>query len=62
MIHRDQKTFDGFKKYWDAHPQERFLQALRNWLGCGFLNADEIDTFYLEDITKNYFKGSRCQS
>ena len=48
--HRDQTTFDLFKKYWDEHPQERFFQSIRNWIGCAFLMADRTDTFFWENI------------
>ena len=50
--HRDQETFNSFKEYWDNNQEQRFFQALRNWIGCGFLRADGKDTFYWEGYPK----------
>jgi hypothetical protein len=53
------KTLKSFVDYCEAHPQERFWQALRNWSGynfiyksyyCQHLSNDLLkDTFYIED-------------
>ena len=53
------KTLQSFIKYSEAHPSERFWQALRNWSGYNFIygskapeheiNPNLEDTFYKED-------------
>lgn len=45
-----QKDLYSFVHYLQDHKQERLFQALRNWLGCGFLIADGKDTFYMNNI------------
>lgn len=54
----------SFISYCEAHPNERFWQALRNWCGWGFvfvgnMGADgyvrPVDTFYWEE---NYPKAT----
>lgn len=55
--HRDQETFNSFLDYWLTHEEERFFQAIRNFLGCAFLMADGVDTFYFEG--KSRFKKNK---
>lgn len=48
---RDEKTRELFIKYLEDHPNERFMQAVRNFIGVPFLVAsgtppNEGDTFY----------------
>lgn len=50
---RDGKTKQLFIKYLEEHPDERFMQAVRNFVGVPFLAAtnstpEEGDTFYWE--------------
>lgn len=34
---KDKVILDDFIKYYEAHPEFRFFQAIRNWLGVNFL-------------------------
>jgi hypothetical protein len=49
---------EDFKRYCDLHPDERFHQAYRNWLGARFVYVDMADgerlqdTFFWEEKTK----------
>lgn len=51
---RDGKTKQLFIKYLEEHPDERFMQAVRNFIGVSFLVATSLpprdggDTFYWE--------------
>jgi len=45
---RNAKHLKNFTKYCKAYPEQRFFQALRNYIGCGFLMADDQDTFFWE--------------
>jgi len=57
---RNSKVLANFVAYCQAHPEQRFWQALRNWSGYSFLFAsrgsgfdngirkDFYDTFYWE--------------
>ena len=50
---RDEKTKQLFIKYLEEHPNERFMQAVRNFIGVPFLVVSgtiskEGDTFYWE--------------
>lgn len=55
---RDEKTKQLFIKYLEEHPSERFMQAVRNFIGVPFLVATgtppkdgaalTADTFYWE--------------
>lgn len=56
---RNKKLLEDFIAYCEAHPDERFWQALRNWAGVNFIiKADALydfgaiegteDTFYWE--------------
>ena len=59
---KSKKLLDEFVAYCEAHPHERFWQALRNWCGWQFVlvtqkvdGRDEIktvDTFYWEENKK----------
>jgi hypothetical protein len=59
MKTRNSDLLQSFVAYCEAHPQERFWQALRNWCGWSFVllssdtnhadNPDIQDTFYWED-------------
>lgn len=57
---RDEKTKQLFIKYLEAHPDERFMQAVRNFIGVPFLVVSSVpwkegDTFYWE--CDEMFKG-----
>ena len=50
---KDDRTKQLFIKYLEKHPDERFMQAVRNFIGVPFLVAtisapEEGDTFYWE--------------
>lgn len=53
---RNSEVLADFVAYCEAHPTERFWQALRNWSGANFIYQSEVladdlamrDTFYLE--------------
>lgn len=51
---RDDRTKQLFIKYLEEHPDERFMQAVRNFIGAPFLTVtgqtprDGEDTFYWE--------------
>ena len=51
--HRAYKDLALFLIYLTEHPKERLFQALRNWIGCGYLMADGQDTFYWEFFKEN---------
>jgi hypothetical protein len=38
---RNAKMRAEFNAYCEAHPAERFWEALRNWVGCTFIYASE---------------------
>lgn len=42
---RSAETLDSFIEYCEAHPQERFWQALRNWSGYPFILASNEPPF-----------------
>ena len=54
MKTRDEKTKQLFIKYLEEHPSERFMQAVRNFIGVPFVVATSLpprdgeDTFYWE--------------
>jgi len=51
---KDKIVLEDFLKYYEQHPEQRFLQAIRNWLGCNFLitsthyNPEMFNKEYLE--------------
>ena len=53
---RNSKTLKSFVEYCESHTNERFFQALRNWIGWPFVYlSDHLinekgteDTFYFE--------------
>lgn len=50
---KDDRTKQLFIKYLEEHPDERFMQAVRNFIGVPFLVATDSvpkdgDTFYWE--------------
>ena len=51
---RDEKTKQLFIKYLEEHPDERFMQSVRNFIGAPFLVVtgsvpkEGKDTFYWE--------------
>jgi hypothetical protein len=56
-MNKNKKTLDDFVAYCEAHPDERFWQALRNWVGKPFVtvgNPGSVleDTFYWEGKDK----------
>jgi hypothetical protein len=61
MTTRNSDTLADFVAYCEAHPTERFWQALRNWCGRNFIFVSEQslsssgadDTFYWEDRTSH---------
>lgn len=48
--YRSQIDLYNFILYLQENKEQRLFQALRNWLGCDNLQADGVDTFYLENI------------
>jgi hypothetical protein len=57
-LNKNKSLLASFTEYCQAHPEERFWQALRNWSGYNFIYASNrsepkpdglIDTFYKED-------------
>ena len=60
--HRAYGDLELFLIYLAAHPDERLFQALRNWLGCGYIfisnkMSPELikhceDTFYWENFAE----------
>lgn len=55
MENKNKELLESFSEYCIAHPEQRFFQALRNWVGVGYIfTADErpedmsklTDTFY----------------
>lgn len=59
MKNRNNKILEDFIKYCKEHPQERFWQALRNWVGYNFIittNSDRwmTDTFFQDTF---YWEG-----
>lgn len=56
-MNKNKKLLDDFIKYCEAHPEQRFWQALRNWARVAFVSVSKDgnfyeDTFYWEDKTK----------
>ena len=59
-MRRNEQLLDSFTSYCEANPNQRFWQALRNWVGWGFIYASNFseeemdsqghlkDTFYWE--------------
>lgn len=47
---RNSAELASFVSYCVDNPQERIFQAMRNWIGCGFLRADDVDTFHCETL------------
>ena len=59
MKTQNSEVLKDFVKYADAHPRERFWQALRNWSGFAFVRVNNtldpknnMDTFYWEGKNK----------
>lgn len=62
MTTRNSELLKSFVAYCEAHPDERFWQALRNWCGWSFVLVSEEtnhadisdvqDTFYWEENHK----------
>lgn len=62
MESRNMSVLLDFVEYCKAHPELRFWQALRNWMGCGFIfvsnripadiDHELKDTFYWEGKDK----------
>lgn len=63
---RNSKTLASFIEYCNNHPEERFWQALRNWVGFAFIVVSDYppfdqnfgentveDTFYWEGKSGN---------
>ena len=54
-MNKNEKVLKEFVKYCEKHPEYRFFQAIRNWLGIGFVYvSDELipdaeDTFFWEE-------------
>lgn len=53
MENKNIKTLEDLTSYCNLHPEERFWQALRNWVEADavFLESDgeSVDTFYWEE-------------
>jgi hypothetical protein len=54
-MNKNKKVLDSFVKYCNKHPEQRFWQALRNWVGVNFIFVSQVrlpydnqlqDTFY----------------
>lgn len=45
-MNKNKKILESFVAHCEAHPEQRFWQALRNWSGVAFIHADAVDTFY----------------
>ena len=58
MKDKNSKLLTDFVKYATSHPDERFWQALRNWVGVDFVEIRKTkenfgkDTFYFEGKLK----------
>jgi hypothetical protein len=54
MENKNKEKLASFTAYCEAHPDERFWQALRNWSGYNFIYGSGLpiggaaDTFYIE--------------
>lgn len=51
MANRNSEVLADFVAYCEAHPDDRFWQALRNWAGVGYVIVQGMppqDTFYWE--------------
>lgn len=53
---KSKKLLDDFTRYCEAHPEQRFWQALNNWCGWPFVMVSDgleggtlRDTFYWEE-------------
>jgi hypothetical protein len=61
-MNKNRKVLISFIAYCAKHPEQRFWQALRNWIGCKFIYlsndiphsnfSDLNDTFYFEEKDK----------
>ena len=57
------KTLKSFVDYCEAHPQERFWQALANWSKSNYILIAQNSSWYYNDdqkfnlIDTYYFKG-----
>jgi hypothetical protein len=60
-MNNNEKTLSDFIKYCKQHPEQRFWQALRNWVGVGFIFTSSVilpydnqlqDTFYWKGKNK----------
>ncbi len=46
---KSKELLESFVAYCKAHPHERFWQALRNWVGWGFVWVSNKPLFLLDD-------------
>lgn len=55
---RNSAVLRSFIRYCEAHPEQRFWQALRNWSGIVYIYASEIppDEFHIIDGEAGYFE------
>jgi hypothetical protein len=55
---RSRQAKESFTAYLEAHPEQRFWQAVRNWSGEAFIfaighDSEGRDTFYWEGRVEN---------
>lgn len=51
---KNAKTLASFVVYCEAHPEQRFWQALRNWSGWPFIYASR-DLIRLPEVRDTYY-------
>ena len=54
---RNSKVLADFVAYCEAHPSERFWQALRNWAEVKYVVVTDVKGFY--DVDTFYWEGRR---
>ena len=55
-MNKNKKTLDDFTAYCEAHPDERFWQALRNWTRQGFiLTANDLSVLDHPNVQDTYY-------
>lgn len=47
MATRNSKQLESFVEYCQAHPEERFWQAIRNWSGTAFIFKSNMPAYAL---------------
>jgi len=56
-MNKNKKLLDNFVAYCQQHPEERFWQALRNWVGKDFILVTKkgVDRTELNDTIEDTF-------